>query len=222
MQWAPDGYALGEIDLAATGLLDRLKAAFPKLASDGFRKGVLKKVLWTNKTDPVADWLIELTKDPSKVVRIESIGAFFTSAGFRADDSCKAAIPLMKDAEVEVRTSAATVIAGLVGCESPTYDPFLDGIEATYKEGKLDGNIASKLSMFQKAKKPPTPTQVKRAEELIRTILSDSKVPSGTRTTLMGAIAFDQKAFAKQVLPKLEADADAKVAAKAKELIATL
>ena len=39
---------------------------------------------------------------------------------------------------------------------------------------------------------------------------------------MMGTVAFNQKAFAKQAFAKLESDPDAKVAAKAKELIPTL
>ncbi|MFO0613371.1 MAG: hypothetical protein U0414_12320 [Polyangiaceae bacterium] len=213
------GYALGSIDMKATGLFDEFKAAFPKVASDTLKRGILKQVVFNNPgNDAVVDFVLALAKDPSPSVRRDAVAAFFASGPERRDDVCKMAEGLLTDSDVQTVEQAANAIAMNTGCESSVYDKLLDAIDATYKAGKLSGYLASKLVDIQRSKRKPTEPQIKRAEELTRTILTDAKVPSPSRTTLISQLPFADKAFAKDLLSKLESDPDANVAKKAKEV----
>lgn len=213
------GYALGSIDLKATGLLDDVKAAFPNLASETMKRGVLKQIVFNNPgNDAVVDFVIGLAKDPSVSVRRDAVAAFFASGKERRDDVCKMAEGLLGDADVQTVEQASNAIAMQEGCESGVYDEMLDAIDRTYKAGKISGYLAAKLVDFQRSKRKPTDAQTKRAEGLITAILGDAKVSYPTRTTLIAQLPFADKAFAKDLLTKLESDPEPNVAKKAKEV----
>ena len=212
------GYALAQIQIKDTGLLDRLKAAFGKMSNDKMKLSLVKHLAFDNHDDGVFEWIAGLTKDADAATRNAALSSFWTTGDWHQDDICKLLAEHWGDPDANV---AETALQTTPRCPSQ-YDAFLDVMEKRAKAADIKSGavVATLTEVLGKAK--ATEPQIKRTTALVRTIVMDAKISASVRTTLMEQMVTQAPKLAKEVFSKLQTDKDATVAAKAKELAPTI
>ncbi len=184
----PLGKAVGNIDLNATGLVERVKKMLESHGNTQLRRTLAGNTLFRNRDVPgMFDLFVKLAKsDKDKKVRKAAAAAFWTGTpSGKQEDVCKLWLELAGDEDHDLAGHSAYHCAFKSsggGC-SAQWDDLLSLIESKAKAGEVQSSfMASALEYFHGQKKA-SDEQKKRAVAIAKKLVENKKNDASARAS---------------------------------------
>ena len=184
----PLGGAIGEMDLAATKLFDRIASLGKKHPQAEMRGRITARLLDNNpSSDEAYRFTLEMLSDDSPDVRAAAVESLPRGAASRANDTCaKLADVMTKDADGGVAAHAARHLAKMRAC-SGLYDTLLDTVDQREKADKVHWFYS--WALWSMCEDPAASSaQRARATLLGKRIAEDKKETSSARLESLDVI----------------------------------
>lgn len=140
------GGLVGKIDVDKTGLLEPITKIAKKHNVTRVRRGIVEGILFTNnRSRPTYDFMITMTNDADKDVRLEAVRAFWIGGSLSKTETCKMYEAHLSDSEPSISAKSAELMGMSRNC-SPNYDALVAAVDrASSGPAKKESGFVSGL-----------------------------------------------------------------------------
>lgn len=138
------GALVGKIDVEKTGLLEPITKIAKKHSITKMRRAVVEGILWTNnRSRPTYDFMLTMTNDADKDVRLEAVRAFWIGGSLSKTETCKMYESHLSDSEASISAKSAELLGMSKNC-SANYDALISAVErASTGPGKKESGFVT-------------------------------------------------------------------------------
>jgi hypothetical protein len=206
--------------VAETGTWPRLRALFER-SPEPFRAEAVDGLLGNNDGNrEIYDYVVALTKHPSKELRLAAVGAFWVGMESYVDECCRLLDAHFDDPDEDIAAVAVYHAADFEAKCAAHYDRILASVERRQKAGTIRVHGFG-LAVASLLEEPPRATDVqrKRANAVCRLIAEDARADDASRMSCMDSLHSVDPPGAAAMLRKLTKDRSPKVTDRAKLLL---